>query len=131
MRASATDSCDTSVMTRNSHAEKVVFGLVLVCAAFAVMVVRPFVQQTPADRDWIRSYIGFSSEESQFTFVVTILIVWITLWVVLWLLKKPDSSARLIDCVMNDRFTQAALLSIGAGLFGLFASIARFAFFTL
>lgn len=111
---------------RNSTALKAVFFLILVCAVLFAFVVRPFIQRTPYERDWIRSYIGFSSDESQFALVITILIVWITLWMVVWLLNTNESHDRFIDRVKNDRLTQAVLLSMGGGFLGVFASIVRF-----
>lgn len=116
-------------MSRNSAASKIAFALILVCAVGFAFVVRPYIQGTPYERDWIRSYIGFYSGGSQFAFVVAILIAWITLSIVVWWLNADASYQRLIDRVKNDRLTKAALLSIGGGILGLLASIARFVSF--
>lgn len=113
-------------MIKNSAASKIAFSLMLVCLVGIAFVVRPYIQGTPYERDWIRSHIGFFSGESQFAFVVAILITWITLSIVFWRLNSDAPYQRLVDRVKNDRLTKAVLLSIGGGVLGLIASTARF-----
>lgn len=113
-------------MTARELASKAIVALMIGCAVLAALVARPYIQRIPAEDDWIRQYFGFSSEQGQFTFVAIILIAWIVLSCLAWMLGRKNLPDRLIDSVMTDRLTQITLLSMGAGILGLFASIARF-----